>query len=147
MAPTVHLADTQKPVTSATTSSRCDIDEFVDSFGKIQISDLVEIHEPESGSHLTSTLDRFGLHKPFGLCNSATVYQEAIQSAFLCDMEKDLLQIGAKKKEATACWEAPIFDDYSDSDDDSEPYSVNHQNLVIMMTPQGRFVYWNNMIK
>ena len=91
--------------------------------------------------------DKSGLRQLFRLRSTTTVYQEAIQSAFLCDMKKDLLQIGAKKKEATACREAPIFDDYSDSDDDSEPYSVNHQNLVIMMTPQGHFVYWNKMIK
>jgi hypothetical protein len=54
----------------------------------------------------------------------ATVYQEAIQSEFLSALEKDLddlLQIG--EAEATACREAPVFDDYdSDPDDDAEPF-------------------------
>jgi hypothetical protein len=59
-------------------------------------------------------------------------------------LEEDLdclLKIG--KDEATACWEAPIFDGYySDSDDSTKPFIDGHQALVITSTPQGRFMYW-----
>jgi hypothetical protein len=60
----------------------------------------------------------------------------------LSDLEEDLdrlLKIG--EGGATACREAPIFDKYSDSDDDSEPLSSSHLGLTITSTPQGRFMY------
>jgi hypothetical protein len=59
----------------------------------------------------------------------------------LSTLEKDLdrlLKIG--DEDATARWEAPIFDKSSDSDDDSEPYTGSHLGLTITSTPQGRFV-------
>jgi hypothetical protein len=46
---------------------------------------------------------------------------------------------------ATFCWEAPVFDKYTDSDDDSETFSGCHLGLTITSTPQGRFVYWKGM--
>jgi hypothetical protein len=46
---------------------------------------------------------------------------------------------------ATACWEAPIFNKYSDSDDDSEPSIGSHLDMTITSTPQARFVYWKGM--
>jgi hypothetical protein len=82
-------------------------------------------------------------HRPlFRLCNAASIYQQAIQSEFLSALEKDLddlLKIGGEG--ATTCREAPIFDKYSDSDDDSEPLSSSHLGLTITSTPQGRFMY------
>jgi len=38
--------------------------------------------------------------------------------------------------------EAPIFDHYSDSDDDPKLFSGSHLALTIISTPQGRFMYW-----
>ena len=46
------------------------------------------------------------------------------------------------EKEATTCWEAPIFDSYPDSDDDSTRSLDEDLSLTITSTPQGRFVYW-----
>jgi K+-sensing histidine kinase KdpD len=43
-----------------------------------------------------------------------------------------LLKIG--EGGATACREAPIFDKYSDSDDESEPFSGSHLGLTITST-------------
>jgi hypothetical protein len=53
----------------------------------------------------------------------ASIYPESVQSKFL-SAEKDLddlLKIGGEG--ATVCREAPIFDKYSDSDDDCGPFS------------------------
>jgi hypothetical protein len=46
---------------------------------------------------------------------------------------------------ATACRGSPIFDNYSDLDDDPESFSGSHLGLTITTTPQGRFVYWKGM--
>jgi hypothetical protein len=82
-------------------------------------------------------------HRPlFRLCNAASIYQQAIQSEFLSALEKDLddlLKIGGEG--ATTCREAPIFDKYSDSDNDPGPFSGCHSSLTITTTPQDRFVY------
>ncbi|RLN41037.1 uncharacterized protein C2845_PM01G20280 [Panicum miliaceum] len=71
---------------------------------------------------------------------------KAIKSEFYSALEKDLdelLEVG--DKDATACREAPIFDDYvSDSDPEAEPY-LGGKGLVITSTPEGRFVYWKGM--
>jgi hypothetical protein len=57
-------------------------------------------------------------------------------------LEEDLdslLKLGDKG--AIAYWEAPIFDNYLDSDDDLESFSGSNLGLTIMSTPQGWFVY------
>ena len=46
------------------------------------------------------------------------------------------------EKEATTCWEAPIFDSYPDSYYDSTRSLDEDLSLTITSTPQGRFVYW-----
>jgi hypothetical protein len=82
----------------------------------------------------------------FGLRNAASVYQGITQSEFLSTLEEDLdnlLKIGDEG--ATACREAPVFDKYSESDDDSETSQGCHLGLTITSTPQGRFVYWKGM--
>jgi hypothetical protein len=46
---------------------------------------------------------------------------------------------------ATICREAPVFDKYQDSDDDSETFPGCHLGLTITSMPQSRFVYWKGM--
>jgi hypothetical protein len=59
----------------------------------------------------------------FGLRNAASVYQELTQSEFLSALEEDLDNLlKLEDARATACREAPIFDKYSDSDDDSKTF-------------------------
>jgi hypothetical protein len=69
-----------------------------------------------------------------------------MQFESLSDLEEDLdrlLKIG--EEGVTAYRVAPIFDKYSDSDDDSKPFSGCHRGLTITSTPHGRFVYWKGM--
>jgi hypothetical protein len=52
-----------------------------------------------------------------------------------------LLKIG--EEEATACREAPIFDDYDlDIDGGADPFMGGLQGLMITSMPQCCFVYW-----
>jgi len=64
-----------------------------------------------------------------------TVYREALQSDSLPPLEKDMddpLQLGQKEVEATACWQAPMYDDYdSDSNNDVVPFMGCYQGLMI----------------
>jgi hypothetical protein len=46
---------------------------------------------------------------------------------------------------ATACREAPIFDKYSDSDDDLEIFPGCHLGPTITSTPQDHLMYWKGM--
>jgi hypothetical protein len=104
--------DTIKPEAPAPTS-RYVIDEFVDLLDEILLPNLIRNHESESGLHLTSIHARFGLQLLFGLRNSATIYQEAMQYESLSALEEDLdrlLQLG--EGEATACREATVFPNY-----------------------------------
>jgi hypothetical protein len=70
------------------------------------------------------------------------VYLEAVRFESLSDLEEDLdhlLNIGDEG--AIAFRGFPIFDNYSDSDEDPESFSGSHLGLTITTTPQGRFVY------
>ena len=69
----------------------------------------------------------------FGLRNAATTNMTAMHHH---------LAYGRSKKEATTCWEAPIYDSYPDSDGDSTRSLDEDLSLIITSTPQGRFVYW-----
>ena len=63
----------------------------------------------------------------------ATVYQEATHSDLLLTLDEDLnrkLRLG--EGVVTACREAPIFDKYSDSDEDAEPFLSGHQNPSVV---------------
>jgi hypothetical protein len=153
-----HLADTREPETSVATQHG-DLDEFIPKLDKMLLPGLTREIELESVFDVTSTrtaprLPRLDLIQSgekctrflFGLCNTASAYQEALRIEPLSSLEKDLdrlLKIG--EGEATACWEAPIFDIYSHLDDDSEPFSGSHLGLTIASTPQGRFVSWKGM--
>ncbi|RLN03691.1 putative polyprotein [Panicum miliaceum] len=150
-----HLIDNKPEVSAATPSS--DLDEFVDNLDEMLLPDLTREIEKLSIFDATPTRaapgfpgsdwtpsgeqrDRF----PFSLRNTTTVYQEAMESEFYSALEKDLdelLELG--DKDATACREAPIFDDYdSESDPEAE---LGGQGLVITSTPEGRFMYWTGM--
>jgi hypothetical protein len=48
---------------------------------------------------------------------------------------------GLGDKGATACGEASVLDNHSESDDDPKSFSGNHLGLTITPTPQGHFVY------
>jgi hypothetical protein len=83
---------------------------------------------------------------PFGLCNAASANEEATQFESISDLEQDLdrlLKLGDEG--ATTCREAPVSDNYSESDDDPESFSGSHLGLTITSTPQGRFVYWKGL--
>jgi hypothetical protein len=74
----------------------------------------------------------------FRLCNTASVYQELSQSKFISASEEDLnnlLNIGGEG--ATACRKAPVFDNYSDSNDDPKTFLGCHLGLTITSMPQG----------
>jgi hypothetical protein len=54
----------------------------------------------------------------------------------LSDLEEDLDRLlKIKEGGATTCPEAPIFDKYSDSDDESEPFLGSHLGLTVTSTP------------
>jgi hypothetical protein len=55
-----HIANPKESEASTPASSR-DIDEFADNLNEIQISDLIENRESESGSHSAPTRDGFKL--------------------------------------------------------------------------------------
>jgi hypothetical protein len=59
----------------------------------------------------------------------------------LSDLEEDLVHL-LKIEDTTACGGRPIFDNYSDSDDNPESFSGSHLGLTITTTPPGWLVYW-----
>jgi hypothetical protein len=64
----------------------------------------------------------------------------------LFDLEEDLdhlLKVGDEG--ATACQGPPIFDNYSNSDNNPESFLGSHLGLTITTMPQGRFMYWKGM--
>jgi hypothetical protein len=145
-----HLINDMK--LEASVAAQCsDLDKFIDNLAR-------EIEE-DSAVDATSTHAAPGLLRsssirseeertrlPFGLCNAASVYRELTQSEFLSALEEDLdnlLKIGDEG--ATTCQEAPVFDKYLDSDDDSETSPGCHLGLTITSTQHGRFVYWKGM--
>jgi hypothetical protein len=72
-----HLANPGESEASTPTSSR-DIDELTDNLDEIQISDLIENRESESGSNSTPTRGGSELESLFGFRITATVYREAL---------------------------------------------------------------------
>jgi hypothetical protein len=136
----IHLANSRESETLAA-AQHSDLDEFVDNLDETLLPDLAREIEEESPVDATSTHAVPGLLESdsirleedligllFGLCNAASVYQEFIQSEFLSALEKDLDNLlKLKDAGAIACWEAPVFDKYSDSDDDSETFPGCHE--------------------
>jgi hypothetical protein len=79
-----------------------------------------------------SVFDATSTHAAAGLLgsdlgNSASVNEEVARSESLSDLEEDLdrlLKLGDER--ATACLEAPVFDNNSDLDDNPESFSGSH---------------------
>jgi hypothetical protein len=64
----------------------------------------------------------------------------------LSDLEEDLDHLLKIRDEgASACREASIFNNYSDSDDDPKSFLGSHLGVTITTTPQGRLMYWKGM--
>ena len=73
---------------------------------------------------------------PFELHNTAFVYQNNVQSEILSLLEGDMepsLKIG--ERDTTASREAPIFDDYSNSEEEAETFLGNHLGLTMTSAP------------
>jgi hypothetical protein len=51
----------------------------------------------------------------------------------------------AWRRRATACRGVPVFDNYSDSDNDPDSFSGSHLGLTITTMPQGQFMYWKGL--
>jgi hypothetical protein len=153
-----HLVDDMKPK-AFTAAQRSDLDEFIDNLDETLLPDLARKVEEESTADATSTHATPGLlgsdsirseeertRLLFGLHNTASIYQELTQSEFISTFEEDLdnlLKLGDAG--ATTCRDAPVFNKYLDSDDDSETFLGCHLGLSITSMPQDRFVYWKGM--
>jgi hypothetical protein len=134
----------------ASTAAQCSyLNEFINNVDEMLLPYLAREIEEESAVDATSTcvapgllgLDSIRFEEErtrllFELPNAASVYQELTQSEFISALEEDLdnlLKLGDAG--VTAYREAPIFDKYSDSDDDSESFSGCHLDLTITSTP------------
>jgi hypothetical protein len=153
-----HLANSRESETPAA-AQRSDLDEFIDNLDETLLPNLAKEIEEESTVDATLTRAAPGLLESdsirseeehtrilFGLHKTASIYQELTQSEFLSALEEDcdnLLKF--RDAGATACREAPVFNKYSDSDDDSKTFPGCHLGLAITSTPQDRFVYWMGM--
>jgi hypothetical protein len=136
-----------------------DLNEFIDNLDGTLLLDLAIEIEEESTVDATWTRAAPGLLRLdtirseeertrllFGLRNAASVYQELTQSEFISVLEEDLdnlLKPGDVG--ATTYRECPIFDKYSDSDEDPKTFPGCHLGLTITSTPQAWFVYWKGM--
>ncbi|CAN6356125.1 unnamed protein product [Urochloa humidicola] len=129
-----HLVpDEEKKVSTST------VDDLIENFGEITLSDIVRGHEFESESLSTSTQSRVGpfepdsisssnlkIHptQPMGFRNSATVYQEALRRKFESITDKNenfLVRVG--DGHAIACQEATLIPNYYLDSDDETPLS------------------------
>ena len=117
-----HFTPTTEKKASAPTT-RCIIDELIEDFGVILLSNLIRGYEYQSGSQPTSTCAQIGLLEsdsnpssthptqfPIILRNSVTVYQKAAQSKLQSALEEDLeQQLRLREEPATTCQEANTF--------------------------------------
>jgi hypothetical protein len=143
----LHLVN-EKPEDPEATI-RSDLDESIDKLSEMLLPNPAREIEEQFVLDATSNHAAPGLLKSdlirsedlhtrflFALHNSATVYQEATRFGSLSTLDGDfhrLLKIG--DEDTTACREAPIFDKYSDSDNDSKPFTDSHLSLMITTTP------------
>jgi hypothetical protein len=105
-----HLVDSRKPEASTSTQSR-DLDQFIDNLDKLLLPDLVLQIEKMFVFDVTCTRDA-----PELVGSDSNQSEGTTQSKSLFDLEKDLdLLLKLKDVGATACWGAPVFDNYSDS--------------------------------
>ena len=108
--------------------------ELAKDIEKLSVSDAILTRSPTTPLRLDSIYSEISrTHLPYGLCNAAATYLATIHHN---------LSSGIAEKETTACREAPIFDSYPDSDDESTLSLANNLSLTITTTPRGRFVYW-----
>ncbi|RLN12210.1 hypothetical protein C2845_PM09G10430 [Panicum miliaceum] len=113
------------------------LDEFIDSLDEMHLPLIPGIEE-------NSVTDAFSTRVPTRL--SAFTYGEALRSKSLSDLEEDLdLLLKLGDEDATAIPEAPVFDAYTDSDDDHDSSAVSHLGLSITTTALYRFMYWKGM--
>ncbi|RLN03049.1 hypothetical protein C2845_PM13G05970 [Panicum miliaceum] len=150
-----HLADTKEPETSSCSSQ---LNEFIDSLDDMLLYLAREIEEnsvPDAFSARVPTrLSSPGSTRteeehtrfPIGQLNAASTHMEALRSKSLSDLENKLdLLLEFGDEDATACWEAPVFSNYSNLDDDPDSSTASHIGLSITTTAQDRFVYWKGM--
>jgi hypothetical protein len=120
-----HLANPKEPEVSPSTSSS-DIDDFIDNLDDIPLPDLAQRIEKMSVFNTTSTRDAPDL---FGSDSNRS--EKTSRSKSLSDLEEDLdLLLKIKDAGATACQEAPIFDIYSDSDEEYSPCSTTPSSRI-----------------
>jgi hypothetical protein len=114
-----HLANSIEPKASSSTPSS-DLDEFIDNLDDLLLPDLALQIEKISVFAATSTRDAPDL---VGLDSNQS--KGATQSKFLSDLEEDLdLLLKLKGVGATACRGPPVFDNYSDSNEEYSLFST-----------------------
>jgi hypothetical protein len=109
-----HLANSKELEASPSTSSS-DLDDFIDNFNDMLLPNLAQQQiEKMSFFNSTSTRDAPGL---LGLDPNQS--DNTSRSNSLSDLEEDLdLLLKIKDVGATASQEAPVFDIYTDSDEE-----------------------------
>jgi hypothetical protein len=108
-----HLADSRKLEASAATR-HSDLDEFIDNLDELLLLDLPKQIERISVFDATSTHVAPGL-----LGSNSSRSEEATQSESLYNLEEDLDHLlKIRDGGATNGWGAPIFDNYSDSNEE-----------------------------
>jgi hypothetical protein len=108
-----YLADSRKPEASAATQ-HSDLDEFIKNLDKFLLLDLAR--QIERTSVFDATLVRAA---PGLLISDSNQSKEPTQSKSLSNLKKDLARLLKIRDEgATACRGAPIFNNYSDSNEE-----------------------------
>jgi hypothetical protein len=111
-----HLANSKEPEASSSTSSS-NLDDFIDNLDAMLLPDLAQQIEKMSIFNVTSTRDALDL-----LWSGSNRSKKTLRSKSLSDLEDDLdLLLKMKDVGATASWEAPVFNIYSNS---NEEYSL-----------------------
>jgi hypothetical protein len=113
-----HLANSKDMEASSSTSSS-DIDDFIDNLDDMLLPDLGQQIEKISFFNMTSTHDALDL-----LGSGSNQSKKTSQSKSLSDLEEDLDLLLKIKDMGTACREAPVFDVYSDFDEEYSPCST-----------------------
>jgi hypothetical protein len=114
-----HLVDSGKPEAS-TSTQHSDIDEFIDNLDELLLLDLVLQIEKISIFDMTSTRAA-----PELVESDSNRSEGTTQSKSLSDLEENLdLLLKLKDVGATACQVAPIFDNYSDSNEEYSLFST-----------------------
>jgi hypothetical protein len=118
-----HRANSKElEATSWTPSS--DLDDFIDNLDNMLLPDLAHRIKKMSIFNATSTHDALDL-----LGSDSNRSQKTLRSKSLSDMEEDLdLLLKIEDASATACREAPIFDIYSDSNEEYSQRNTKSSN-------------------